>query len=288
MGTINKLVLVCDGTPTTYNINTSDVDVTTIQAILNDIPSELGLFSYSYEISVTGTITSILQIVDATCTPYLFKDNVPYTATLVDGDVILQIGQGMLPLINVELSVASDVFTVDECCDDCKSPQFVNDVYEGDTFIPYSLTMVDGTMVSVDSLGGDTLTFSERGCIELSTPLIAGQEIRLKANDCESYSSVYKVKSKPQDCDFAPPIPCFIKVLNIKVRTVNEIYGKIDSLNTSSYGELKYRIDNGDWVDSWTELGAFPLNSGVTLGIKSKSSPTCKIEYPLLVIQKFA
>lgn len=178
----------------------------------------------------------------------------PYTASVVSGAVILQIGEGLTPIINTDFSIVSEIFSVDECCEDCKSPQFVNDVYEGDTFIPYSLTMVDGTMVSVDSLGGDTLTFSERGCIELSTPLIAGQEIRLKANDCESYSSVYKVKSKPQDCDFAPPIPCFIKVLNIKVRTVNEIYGKIDSLNTSSYGELKYRIDNGDWVDSWTEL----------------------------------
>lgn len=288
MGLINKLVLVCSGVPTTYDISLEDSDVSGIQSILDDIPSSFGIFTYSFSISDAGIVTSTLQMVGVSCTPFIYKDNIPYTATLVEGAVTLQIGQGIEPILDTDFSIVSEIFSIDECCDDCKSPQFVNDVYEGDTFIPYTLSMVDGTMVSVDSLGGDTLTFSERGCIELATPLIAGQEIRLKANECENYSPIYKVKSKPQDCDFAPPIPCFIKVLNIKVRTVNEIYGKIDSLNTSSYGELKYRIDNGDWVDSWTELGAFPLNSGVTLGIKSKSSPTCKIEYPLLVIQKFA
>lgn len=289
MAFINKLVIACTGeTPITYDINYSATNFFDIDVILASIPSELGTYTYTYATNGAGVPTIILDITGATCTPYFYVDGVPYSSALDGGAGQYIIGEGITPLFNLEYSISSDEFIFNECCDDCKSPQFVNDIYEGDTFIPYSLSMIDGTVVSVDSLGGDTLTFSERGCIELATPLIAGQEIRLKANDCESYSPIYKVKSKPQDCDFAPQIPCFIKVLNIKVRTVNEIYGKIDSLNTSSYGELKYRIDNGDWVDSWTELGQFPLNSGVTLGIKSKSSPTCKIEYPLLVIQKFA
>ena len=288
MGIINKLTLACGGEIETYNISLEDSDVSGIQAILDTIPIGLGSFVYSFGIALSGAVASSLTVTNATCTPYLYKDNVPYTATLVDGDVELQIGQPSSPLINISTTLSSEAFFVDECCEECKSPQFVNDVYDGDTFIPYSLAMIDGTQVSIDSLGGDTFTFSERGCIELSTPLIAGQEIRLKVNSCDIYSAPYTVKSKPQDCEFIPSMPCFIKVLNIQVETVDLIYGRIKSLNTSSYGELKYRINNGDWVDSWTELGKFPLNSGVTLGIKSKSSPTCKIEYPLLVIQKFA
>ena len=288
MGIINKLVLVCDGTPITFDISQADSEVALIQETLDSVPSEYGTFVYTFSESVGGIITSTLTVDDTTCTPYFYKDGVPYTATVSGGSVVLQIGEGLIPLINVSSTMVSETFTVDDCCEDCKTPQFVNDIYEGDTFIPYSLAMVDGTVVSIDSLGGDTVTISERGCIELSEPVIAGQEIRLKTNECENYSPIYKVKSKPQDCDFYEPIPCFIKVLNIKVRTVNEIYGKIESLNTSSYGELKYRIDNGDWYDSWTELGEFPLNNGVVLGIKSKASPTCKIEYPLIVVQKFA
>lgn len=288
MGLINKLVLVCDGVPTTYGIGLEDSDASGIQASLDTIPSGLGTFTYSFETNSAGLIASILTITDATCTPFLYKDDIPYTATLVSGDVVLQIGQGTTPIINTEVSIASQVFAIEECCDTCKAPQFVNEVYEGDTFIPYSLAMIDGTYVSIDSLGGDTMTFSERGCIELAEPLVAGQEIRLKVNDCETYSPPYIVKSEPSDCDFSSQSPCFIKVLSISVETVNSIYGRIKSLNTSSYGDLKYRIDNGEWVDSWTELGNFPLNNGVTIGIKSKANPSCKIQYPIVVIQKFA
>jgi hypothetical protein len=182
----------------------------------------------------------------------------------------------------------SEEFSIEVCCQDCNKPIFVSELYEGDTYIPYYLDMVDGSVVILDGTISQSTTYQEKGLIEVSTPLVKGQVVRLFVDSCDTYSESLIVKSIPEDCDFNQQIPCYIKVLDIKVETVELLFGKIKSLNVSSYGDLKYRINNGDWYDSWTQLDKFPLSTGVNLQIKSKANPSCKIEFPMLVIQKLS
>jgi len=291
MSLVNKLVILCGSNPAvTYDINLENTNNVGIQAILNTIPIALGDYNYSIEVASSGLFTSILQIIDAgaTCTPYFYIDGVPYTASLANGDVILRIGEGTVPFFNVDKSLESQEFSIEICCQDCNKPIFVSELYEGDAYIPYNLDMVDGSIVYLDGTINNTLTYQQKGLIEVSTPLVKGQVVRLFVNGCDTYSESLIVKSRPEDCDFIQQIPCYIKVLDIKVETVDLLFGKIKSLNVSSYGDLKYRINNGDWYDSWTQLDKFPLSTGVNLQIKSKANPSCKIEFPMLVIQKLS
>jgi hypothetical protein len=191
-----------------------------------------------------------------------------------------------MPFFNIEKSLESEEFSIEVCCENCNKPIFVSELYEGDTYIPYYLDMVNGSIVILDGTVNQTSTFQQKGLIEASTPLVKGQVVRLFVDSCDTYSESYIVKARPEDCDFMQQTPCYIKVLDIQVETVDLLFGKIKSLNVASYGDLKYRINNGDWYDSWTLLGKFPLNNGVNLQIKSKANPSCKIEFPMLVIQK--
>lgn len=290
MALVNKLVLLCGTDPAvTYDINLEDTNVSGIQTILNTVSKGYGDFIYSIELSPNGLLTSILTIDGATCTPYFYIDGVPYTATLsVAGDVALRIGQGLTPFFNVEKSLESQEFSIEACCENCNKPIFVSELYEGDTYIPYYLDMVDGSVVVLDGTANNCITYQQKGLIEASSALVKGQVVRLFVNTCDTYSESYIVKSRPEDCDFIQQTPCYIKVLDIQVETVDLLFGKIKSLNVASYGDLKYRINNGDWYDSWTQLGKFPLSTGVNLQIKSKANPSCKIEFPMLVIQKLS
>jgi hypothetical protein len=290
MALINKLVLLCGSDPAiTYNINLENTENVAIQAILNTIPIGLGDYNYTIELAPSGAFTSKLQIIDATCTPYFYVDGVPYTASLNAGnDVTLTIGEGLVPFFNVDESLESQEFTIDACCESCNKPIFVSELYEGDTHIPYYLDMVDGSIVILDGTINQSTTYQQKGLVEASTALVKGQVVRLFVNGCDTYSESYIVKSRPEDCDFIQQTPCYIKVLDIQVETVDLLFGKIKSLNVASYGDLKYRINNGDWYDSWTQLGKFPLSTGVNLQIKSKANPSCKIEFPMLVIQKLS
>jgi hypothetical protein len=288
MAIVNKLVLLCgDDSPITYNINTQSDDVVGIQTILNTIPDIYGDFNYGFQTTLSGIVTSTLTIDGATCTPYFYVAGVPYTATLsAGGDVVLTIGQGLSPFFNITVSLEGEEFSLPYCCEECNKPTFVSELYEGDTYIPYYLDMVDGSFVILDGTTNGAYTYQQKGLIEASAPLVKGQVVRLFADGCDTYSESYIVKARPEDCDFMQQTPCYIKVLDIQVETVDLLFGKIKSLNVASYGDLKYRINNGDWYDSWTLLGKFPLNNGVNLQIKSKANPSCKIEFPMLVIQK--
>ena len=287
MALVNKLVITCSGeAPITYDINLEDTDGFGIQSILNTVSFGLGIFNYSTELTPSGLFTSILTITESTCTPYFYVGGVPYTAALFEGYGELRIGQGLAPFFNVDKSLESQEFSIETCCENCNKPIFVSELYEGDTHIPYYLDMVNGSIVILDGTVNQTSTFQQKGLIEASTPLVKGQVVRLFVDSCDTYSESYIVKARPDDCDTTQQTPCYIKVLDIQVETVDLLFGKIKSLNVASYGDLKYRINNGDWYDSWTLLGKFPLNNGVNLQIKSKANPSCKIEFPMLVIQK--
>jgi len=289
MAFVNKLVIACTGeAPVTYDINQTAESVLTISAVLSTIPSGLGTYTYSYAESTSGNPSITLNITGATCDVFFYVDGIPYSATLDGGSGQYVIGEGTYPLFNLEYSVASDEFTVPICCENCNKPIFVSELYEGDTYIPFYLDMEDGAVVNLDGTTANAVIFSQKGLLESPTPLVKGQSISLKVYGCDTYSDTHIVKSRPEDCDFITPTPCYIKVLDIQVETVDLLFGRIKSLNVASYGDLKYRINNGEWYDSWTSLGKFPLNSGVTLYIKSKANPSCRIEYPMLVIQKYA
>jgi len=289
MAIVNKLlVLLDDGSSVTCDINLEDTDTIGINDILAEFSEGYGSFTYSIETSPAGIITSTLTIAGTNYTPYFYVGGVPYSAELFAGNGSLIIGQGLTPFFNIEKSLESQEFTIESCCENCNNPIFISELYEGDTCIPYNLNMVDGSIVILDGTISQSGTYQQKGLIEVSTPLVKGQVVRLFVSGCDTYSESYIVKSRPEDCDFIQQTPCYIKVLEIKVETVELLFGKIKSLNVSSYGDLKYRINNGDWYDSWTQLGKFPLNVGVNLQIKSKANPSCKIEFPMLVIEKIS
>lgn len=289
MAFINKLVIACDGVaPVTVGINLNDDNVTFINSSLSFIPPSLGTYSYSYTLNPAGLPIIKLTVSGATCPSYFYVDGVPYSATLDGGAAEYIIGEGMTPLFNLDYSLASNEFRFPICCENCNKAIFVSELYEGDTYVPYYLDMIDGTIVTLDGTTNSAITYQQKGLIEASTALVKGQVVRLFVNNCDTYSESYIVKSRPEDCDFIQQTPCYIKVLDIQVETVDLLFGKIKSLNVASYGDLKYRINNGDWYDSWTQLGKFPLSTGVNLQIKSKANPSCKIEFPMLVIQKLS
>lgn len=298
MAFVNKLVIASSigEAPITFDINRNAEDVSFIQIVLDSVATSLGDYTYSYSSNTAGVPTIILGItgVIANRTPYFYVDGIPYSAILNysagvnAGAATYIIGEGMTPLFDLNYSIASNEFLLPYCPQSCNKPIFVSELYEGDTYIPYYLDMVDGSTVYLDGTINNSITYQEKGLIEASTALVKGQIVRLFVNGCDTYSESYIVKSRPEDCDFIQQTPCYIKVLDIQVETVDLLFGKIKSLNVASYGDLKYRINNGDWYDSWTQLGKFPLSTGVNLQIKSKANPSCKIEFPMLVIQKLS
>jgi hypothetical protein len=194
--------------------------------------------------------------------------------------------EGVAIVFQATVSLASEPYTFLPCCNDCFNPIIVSNLYEGDTYIPFSLEMEDGVVVS--TLSGDVgSVLNGVGVIELSTPLVAGANIQLQVDSdtCKAVSSVMKVKAISEDCDTcANPNNCHIRLLNVSVKSDGVNLVSISKLNVEAFSELRYRLDNGAWFSDWSSIGSFNSLVNHTLGIKLVNNPSCRIEYPFLAI----
>jgi len=147
-----------------------------------------------------------------------------------EGSTAVQV-EGNAVVFQATVSAASDIYNFTPCCNDCYNPIIVSDLYEGDTYIPFSLDMEDGTIVA--TMGGSQgKVLDGRGVVELSTPLVAGSEIQLQvlSDTCKAVSSVSVVKVVAEDCDSCPdPNKCHIRLLSVSVK-----YEGINSVSVSS------------------------------------------------------
>jgi len=191
--------------------------------------------------------------------------------------------------IVITISPESAVSTLANCCPTCETPVLPNDVFAGASYIPFTLNMPDGTLVEELTIGGSGTVFNGSGILELLTPAEEGIILQVQVDDvnCKATACTVTVKAMPDlDCETPSERPCHIRVVESNFDVVEGIYGTITSLTVESYGALKYRLDNGEWKDSWTQIGVFLLGSSHTIGIKSKDNPNCRISYPLNVVQK--
>lgn len=240
------------------------------------------------ELDITPNVTAYLVGSTLTYTPIGAGEFMIRVCLMCSGE---EVGTcyditGVATLLNPTVGELSSVFTFNPCCSDCFNPIIVSDLYEGDTYIPFSLDMEDGVIVG--TLSGDTGTvLNGLGVIELSTPLVAGVNIQLRVDSetCKSVSSIVKVKAISEDCDtYANPNTCHIRVLNVSIKYDGVNLVSISNLNVEAFGELRYRLDNGEWFSDWASIGSFSSLINHTLGIKLVNNPSCRIEYPFLAI----
>lgn len=190
--------------------------------------------------------------------------------------------------ITITTSPESGVTTLENCCPVCETPVLPNDIFAGTIFIPFTLNMTDGTVVKELTVGGTGTVFNGSGIIELAEPAEEGVVLQVQVDDanCKATACTILVKPVPDiDCEAPRERPCHIRVVEATFNTF-EIYAELSSFTVESYGALKYRLDNGEWKDSWTEIGTFTLAASHTIGIKSKDNPNCRISYPVMVVQK--
>jgi hypothetical protein len=246
----------CEGTERWSAIATENVTIVSIVgSIVTYIPTASGDFSFNGYYSCDEIPSSIEILGEA----------VPFQATV---------------------SSPSGIYNFNPCCNDCFNPIIVTDLYEGDTYIPFSLDMEDGVVVSTLS-GEEGKVLDGVGVIELSNPLVAGESIQLKVNSdtCKAVSSVEIVKSVSDDCDScANPNRCHIRLLSVAVKHDGVNLVSLSSLSVEAFGELRYRLDNGLWFSDWASIGSFNSLVNHTLGIKLVNNPSCRIEYPFLAI----
>lgn len=244
----------------TYSAGSDSSGNVTINSVVGSVvtytPNSTGSFNFVVTISCDGIPTSIETV------------------------------EGTAVAFQAIVSEASDPYTFLPCCNDCFNPIIVSNLYEGDTYIPFSLDMEDGTIVK--TLSGDIgRVLDGKGVIELSEALTAGANIQLQVDSetCKAVSSIVKVKNVSEDCDACPnPNTCHIRLLNVSVKSDGINLVSISKLNVEAFGELKYRLDNGEWFSDWGSIGSFSSLVNHTLGIKLVNNPSCRLEYPFLAI----
>lgn len=229
-------------------------------------------------LSIVGSIVSYTPTVTGS-----FSFNGYYSCEGVPE--ILEVSGNAVPF-QATVSIASDIYNFTPCCNECYNPIIVSDLYEGDTYITFSLDMEDG--LTVETLSGDNGRVLEgKGVIELSEPLVAGASIQLRvySDYCKALSDVVVVKKVVQDCDDCPTQnTCHIRLLSVSVKYDGVNLVSISNLNVEAFGELRYRLDNGEWFSDWASIGSFSSLVNHTLGIKLVNNPSCRIEYPFLAI----
>ena len=181
-------------------------------------------------------------------------------------------------------SVSSEILIIPTCCVACETPLITSDLYVGQTIIPYILNMPDGTIVEL--IGGvlTGLTFNGVGIIEVPA-LTLGQVLQIRAlgTNCTANSEVVVVEEVPEVCETCEEDNCNISIRDIQVEVVNGIYANITKLEVKTDSKLNYKLDNGAWKSTWSEIGSFEIGIKNTLTIKSVENPSCNITYPIQV-----
>jgi hypothetical protein len=257
---ISLILGECGGVASTYSVFGTPINVTinsVAGSIVSYTPNSGGSFGFSVSLLCAG-------------------DEVA-----VEADVI-----GQAASFQITVSEPSVIYNFPSCCNDCFNPVIVSDLYENDTYIPFSLDMEDGTRLATAS-GDEGKVLDGAGVIELSNPLVAGEQIQLSvvSSTCKAISSIVKVKRVSEDCqECEPSNRCHIRLLNVSVKSDGVNLVSISKLNVEAFGELRYRLDNGAWFSDWASIGSFSSLVNHTLGIKLVNNPACRIEYPFLAI----
>jgi hypothetical protein len=165
-------------------------------------------------------------------------------AILVNGTMCqseLTIGEEVGIQLDALVSNSSGIVTIPPCCIDCKTPMIVNNVYDGYSYIAFSLDMPDGTKVKELTYGGSGVVFEGKGVIELNSPVVKGNYITLQVDDanCGAMSCETLVIEEPENCDCPVSKPCHIRITNLTFEKTSDTNAKIKALDVESAGALQ-------------------------------------------------
>jgi hypothetical protein len=202
---------------------------------------------------------------------------------------VVSIGENVGLRLDCVIGLSSPDVKYPDCCIDCTSPVISQGIYEGYSYIPFTLNMQDGTSVVETTLGGTGVVSGGVGMIELDNPVTAGTviNIRVDNNSCKAIGNPIVVKEIPEQCDDCLDAnSCHIRIVNIKFSTSDNLNATISSLNIENNAPVQYSINSGKWYDTWEELSSIKIGSTFRLGIKVKGNPNCRITKSISVIQK--
>lgn len=182
--------------------------------------------------------------------------------------------------ITNDITGASQASTLD-CCGDCDSPVLIGHIFQGDTMIPFSLAMPDGTLVEEIHSGNSAKIVDGFGVIEIE-PARHGQQIELKVREekCQAISCLYVVSPRDRCISCGDVERCDIKIKNLELRVVGDFYGDILNLEVESYRPVEYKLENSGWVSNWREIPNFELNKTHILYLRSGD---CTIQHEIFV-----
>ena len=253
--------------------------------ILTHIPCVDGVYSATstYNVVINSIVGSIVTYTTIAQGAFQF---VGFLNCGEDGGSATQL-EGTSVVFQAIVSDPSSIYNFPPCCPECNTPVITNDLYAGDLFIPFYLDMPDGTEINIPVLEVLATIHDGTGLFELGSPLVAGTIIQLQVyeDSCKSLSLPMTVKSEVEDCtDCVQTNPCHIRLINVAVKHDGVNLVSISKLNVESNGDLKYRLDNGEWYSDWSSIGSFSSLINHTLGVKLVNNPACRIEYPFLAI----
>jgi len=167
----------------------------------------------------------------------------------------------------------TDITNIDtsNCCA-CETP-IILPVREGDTTISFTLNMPDGTTVKHGIY--TTQINDNRGVIELNEPLKIGEvQIQVDDDNCQTVAFASVAKSEFEICK--------INVIDFQTELING-KSKITSFVVDTPNVL-YRLNNSEWSETWD----FELEFGISynIGIKSTDNLSCRMNYPVLMVNK--
>lgn len=188
-------------------------------------------------------------------------------------------------------SVANTTDQFPNCCVECVTPTFIQEVVEGDVYIPFVLSMEDNTKVIEVNTGSVAYVYDGYGVLQLKERARAGQKIQLQVSqyNCHTKSCVIKVRGASESCSTCTDKEeCNISIEDIKVGVTNA--NKIAILRASvvsSYPSVLYSLDCENWYNTTLELGL--IDAGVVTYLYVKPSEEsyenigCFAKYPILI-----
>lgn len=199
------------------------------------------------------------------------------------------IGENIGFVLHCESGTPSECVKYPDCCIDCAVPIVSPEMYDGYSYIPFSLDMEDGTMVIETTLGGIGRVYGGLGVIEMDEPVSAGTVLSLKVNSdsCSAIGVPIIVKDKPTNCeDCGDQNSCHIRIVHIEFSTTDQVNASISSLGVEYNSPVQYSINNGKWYNDWNDLPTVKIGSTCKIGIKIKGTPNCRIVKTVSIIQK--
>lgn len=172
-------------------------------------------------------------------------------------------------------NVTDTVQITESSCCGCETP-IINEIREGDVTISFSLDMPDGTTVRYGIY--TTKITNGKGLIELNEPIKEGEvQIQVDEENCQALAYKNVIPNF-----FLEENECTLKVIDFQTEIIAGI-GKILIFRTD-IPDVLFRLDNGEW-GNWEDF-ELELGKNYNIGIKSKISLNCRINFPVTLVQK--